>query len=237
MSHLEDMRRAALQYSIARAPIFTGLPTEDLRHITAYASLKAVARGVYLFQQKEPVVGFFIVRSGLVNVHRVDTKGREQIVHLLRPGDSFAERAITSNSGYPASARAVEDSEVILIPMQEFKTHLKKKPDLAWRIVASMSQHLRSLVSTLEGLRFKDIETRLIFWLLQRCPDITSIEPVDIEWGTSKGALASDLATRQETLSRTFRKLRQAGEIEVHPRSVTVLRPARLQKLFLQKSS
>ena len=236
MSRLEDMRRAALQYSISRAPVFAGLPPDDLRHISGYASLKVVARGAYLFRQMDPVIGFFIVRTGLINVHRINAQGREQIVHLLRPGDSFAERAITSDTGYPASARAVEDSEVILIPIEDFRAHMAKKPDLAWRMVASMSQHLRSLVSTLEGLRFKDIETRLIFWLLQRCPDGTSSSPVDIELGTSKGSLASDLATRRETLSRAFRKLSQAGEIEVHPRAITVLQPVRLHKLFSQKS-
>lgn len=236
MSRLEDMRRAALQYSISRAPVFAGLPPDDLRQISAYASLKTVAQGTYLFRQKDPVIGFFIVRTGLINVHRVNAQGREQIVHLLRPGDSFAERAITSPAGYPASARAVEESEVILIPVEEFRSHMTRKPDLAWRMVASMSQHLRSLVSTLEGLRFKDIETRFLFWLLQRCPDVAGTQPVEIELGTRKGQLASALATRPETLSRTFRKLSQAGEIEVHPRSITILRPARLQKLFAEKS-
>lgn len=232
---MEDMRRAALEYSIAQAPIFSGLPAEDLHRIASYASLRTVAREAYLFRQRDPVVGFFIVRRGLINVHRVNAQGREQIVHLLRDGDSFAERAITSTSGYPASARAVEDSEVILIPAEEFKNHLRKKPDLAWRMVSSMSAHLRSLVSALEGLRFKDIETRLIHWLLQRCPDPQSAQPVDIVLGTTKGELAEELATRQETLSRTFGKLRKAGHIKVHTRLIVVLHPAKLQRYFATK--
>lgn len=230
------MRQAALQYSISKASIFAGLPAEDLGQITTYAVLRSLRRDEYIFRQGEPVAGFYIVRSGLVNVHRLNAHGREQIVHLLRAGDSFAERAITSPSGYPASARAVEDSEVILIPIEEFKAHLKKKPDLAWRMVASMSQHLRSLVHTLEGLRFKEVETRLIHWLLQRCPEVTSREPVEIVFGTTKGKLASDLATRIETLSRTFRKLRLAGHIEVHPKSAVVLCPEKLHELFMQRA-
>lgn len=229
------MRHAALEYSLSRAPIFAGLPTEDLRRLTSYASLKTLPRGSYLFRQKDPVIGFFIVRQGLINVHRLNADGKEQIIHLLRSGDSFAERAITSFTGYPANARAVEDTEVILIPIEEFKNHLKKRPDLAWRMVTSMSHHLRSLVSTLEGLRFRDIETRLVHWLLQRCPDVASDRGVDIVLGTSKGELAVELATRPETLSRTFRKLRSAGYVEVHSRLVFVSNPSALQTFLSKK--
>lgn len=236
MSRLADLRQAALEYSLSRAPIFAGLPTDDLHRIAAYASLKRVARGTYLFRQKDPVIGFFIVRRGLVNVHRLNAQKQKQIVHLLRPGDSFAERAITSGSGYPANAEAIEDSEVILIPIEEFKAHLKRKPDLAWRMVTSMSHHLRALVSTVEGLRFKDVETRLLHWLLQRCPDLGATKPVTIELGTSKGTLAAELATRQETLSRTFRQLQVDGLINVHPRSLEVIHPARLKKRFAVKT-
>lgn len=229
------MRDAALEYSLSRAPIFGGLPAEDLRRLTSYASLKSVPRGSYLFRQKDPVIGFFIVRQGLIKVHRLNAEGKEQIIHLLRAGDSFAERAITSSSGYPANARAMEESEVILIPIDEFKNHLKKRPDLVWRMVTSMSHHLRSLVSTLEGLRFKDIETRLIYWLLQRCPDVASNRAVEIILGGSKGELAIELATRQETLSRTFRKLRSAGYLEVRSRLIIVSNPSALQGFFLKK--
>lgn len=235
MSRMEDMRRAALEYSLAQAPIFSGLPAEDLHRISSYTSLKTVARDGYLFRQKDPVVGFFIVRRGLINVHRVNAQGREQIVHLLRNGDSFAERAITSTTGYPASARAVEDSEVILIPVQEFKEHLQKKPDLAWCMVSSMSVHLRSLVSAIEGLRFKDIESRLLHWLLQRCPDPRSDRPVEIVLGTTKGELAEELATRQETLSRTFGRLQKSDYIRIQRRLIVVVDPARLHKYFTAK--
>lgn len=237
MSNLENMRYAALEYSLSRAPIFAGLPAEDLRHLSTYTSLKPLPRGHYLFRQKDPVIGFFIVRQGFINVHRINAEGKEQIIHLLRPGDSFAERAITSTTGYPANARAAEDSEVILIPIEDFKNHLKRRPDLAWRMVTSMSHHLRSLVGTLEGLRFHDIETRLVHWLLQRCPDVTSGCAVDIVLGTSKGELAAELATRQETLSRTLRKLSEGGYIEVRSRLIIVSNPSALQTLFSRKTT
>ncbi|HET6408351.1 MAG TPA: Crp/Fnr family transcriptional regulator, partial [Chthoniobacteraceae bacterium] len=177
---LPSFRRTALQYSLSRAPIFSGLPEEDLTRIAGYAEIRALRRGTYLFREHDPVIGFFIVRQGLIHVHRGGAEGGEQIIHLLHPGDSFAERAIVAADGYPASARAVKESEVILIPTDKFKRHQRDRPDLAWRMVSSMSHHLRSLVATLEGMRFIDAEARLIHWILRRCPVTASRKPVEI---------------------------------------------------------
>ena len=233
--HLAEVRRAALHYSISRAPIFAGLPEEDLQRLSRYSIIRALPRGTYLFRQGDLVVGFFVVRLGLINVHRINAEGREQTIHLLRAGESFAERAVISESGYPANARAVQDSEVILIPIDDFRRHQRDRPDLAWRMLASMSHHLRSLVATLEGLRFTDVETRLIHWLLQRCALPESSAPVEIDLGMSKTDLATELATRRETLSRTFGKLKRGNYITPKSNSIVVNNPSDLQRLFSER--
>jgi CRP/FNR family transcriptional regulator len=234
---LAGMRRAALRYSLSRAPIFSGLPDGDLERLSSYAQIRALRRGAYLFRERDPVVGFFVVRLGLIHVHRINAEGGEQVIHLLRPGESFAERAIVSEDGYPANARAVENSEVILIPTEEFKRHQREQPDLAWRMVASTSHHLRSLVTAIEGLRFNDAETRVIHWILQRCPVTASRKPVEIAVGMNQTELATELATRRETLSRILRGLRASKYIEVKGRSIQVLDMPGLQKLFSRKTS
>jgi len=229
------MRRTALQYSLSRTAIFSGLPEEDLQRLSGYAVLRSVARGSFLFREGDPVVGFFVVRSGVIHVHRLSAEGGEQIIHQLRPGESFAERALVSDEGYPASARAAEASEVILIPAAEFKRHQKLRPDLAWRMVASMSHQLRGLVAKLEGLRYHDAETRLLHWILQRCPTVSPRKTVEIALGVSQGELAAELATRRETLSRLLRKLRAAQHLELTGRTLRVRRVEALRQLFQEK--
>lgn len=186
--------------------------------MAGYCRLERISRGSHLFRQGDPVRGFFVIRVGSIHVYRRSEEGQEQAIHLLRAGDSFAERAMISEGGYPANARAVEESEVILIPVEEFRFHQQERPDLAWRMLSSMSHHLRSLVAQLEGLRFGDVERRLIHWLLQRASTLetaTPEAPVEFELGTTQTALARELATRRETLSRTLHKLQQEGAISL----------------------
>jgi CRP/FNR family transcriptional regulator, dissimilatory nitrate respiration regulator len=232
MTKFSDLRDAALIYSLRSASIFAGLPEDELRQIAGYAVIKPLRKGEYLFRERDSAIGFYIVRKGIINVHRVSADGREQVIHLFRPGESFAEAALAGDSGYPADARAVENSEVILIPKQEFMAHQRDHIDLAWRMLGSMSQHLRVLVFTLDGLKLKDAETRFLHWVLRRCPRPLTHESAGVEIGMTKAVLASELGTRQETLSRIFAKLRDAKVLEVKQSAFVVPDPLALQEVF-----
>jgi len=82
MDETRQFRQAALIYSLRQAAIFKGLPDEDVHRIASYCATESVAAGTYLFRQRDPVRGFFIVRKGLINVHRHTEDKREQIIHL-----------------------------------------------------------------------------------------------------------------------------------------------------------
>ncbi len=232
MERRHHLRTAALIYSLRSASIFAGLAEEDLQKIAVFAVSKRVAKGEYLFREHEPALGFYVVRKGIINVHRVASDGREQVIHLFRPGESLAEAAIVSGTGYPADARAVEESEVILVPKRDFLERLHEDTNLALRMLASMSQHLRVLVASIESLKLKDTETRLLHWLLGRCPRPLTCEAAEIAIGTTKAILASELTTRQETLSRIFAKLRDAGHLIVKGRMIIINNPLALQAVF-----
>ena len=122
-----------------------------------------------------------VVQRGAVNVHRVSAVGKEQMIHVFRTGDSFAEVALASATGYPADARALEPTQVLLVQKDEILALLKRQPELALRMIGSMSSHIRVLVSQLEDLTLKDVETRLANWLMKRCPNPQSEQPMKIE--------------------------------------------------------
>ena len=105
--------------------------------------IKSLAKGEYLSHEGDPAAGFFIVQRGSVDVHRVNAAGKEQIIHIFRAGDSFAEVALASDTGYPADARALEPTQVLLVQKDGILSLLRRQPELALRMLGSMSSHLR----------------------------------------------------------------------------------------------
>jgi len=229
---LAELKQAAIVNGLRSCQLFAGMSPLELGSIAEITVLKAVAKGSYLFHEGDPSHGFYIVQTGAINVHRVNAVGKEQVIHVFRAGESFAEGTLATEKGYPADARAVEETQVMLVQKTGMLALLRRQPELALRMLGSMSAHLRILVAQLEDLTLKDVETRLANWLLKRCSNPAGGKPCKIELTMTKRVLASELGTVSETFSRTLAKFRELELIEVKGRTVTVLNPANLAALL-----
>lgn len=227
-----ELKMIGITAALRSCQLFTGLPARDLESIAAVTVTKSLAKGEYLFREGSPAVGFYIVQRGSVNAHRVNAAGKEQIIHVFRTGESFAEVALASDKGYPADARVLEPTLVLLVQKDGILALLRRQPELALRMLGSMSSHLRVLVSQLEDLTLKDVETRLANWLVKKCPNLQSDQPVRIESAMAKRVLAAELSTVSETLSRTLAKFREQKLLTVKGKSIVVLSPAKLHALL-----
>ena len=85
-----ELKQIAVVNTLRSCQLFTGLPPADLANIAAVSVVKSLEKGDYLFHEGDPARGFYVVQRGAVNVHRVSTAGKEQIIHVFRAGDSFA---------------------------------------------------------------------------------------------------------------------------------------------------
>lgn len=233
-SDLAEFRQAALINTIRHCQLFSGLPLDDLRRVAAVTVLKAFDKGDYLFREGDASQGFYVIQRGAVSVHRVNAAGREQVIHVFRTGESFAEATLTMPDGCPADARAVEPSQVLLVQRAGFVELLRSQPEFALRILGSLSQRVRVLVSQLDDLTLKNVETRLANWLLKRCPDVESANPAEIHLTMTKRDVAAELGTVSETFSRTLAKFRSQKLLKVQGRVITVLSPRDLLAVLRQ---
>ena len=142
-----DLKLTGLVGTLRCCQLFSGLSPEDLGVIATL--VQKLAKDDYLFHEGELSRGCYLVQGGAVNVHRVSSAGKEQVIHVFRAGESFAEASLASPTGYPANARAVEPSTVLLIPKTPILELIGRRPDLALRMLGSMSGHLRVLVGML----------------------------------------------------------------------------------------
>jgi CRP-like cAMP-binding protein len=220
-----DLKLTGLVGSLRCCQLFSSLSGEDLQLIASFARPLTLAKGDYLFHEGEPSQGFYIVQSGAINVHRVSAAGKEQVIHVFRTGESFAEAALASPTGYPADARAVESSSILLLPKGPVLELIGRRPDLALRMLGSMSAHLRVLVGMLDDLTLKDVESRLLNWLVKHGRGAPANV---IKLPGTKRVLAAELGTSSETLSRTLARLRADGLVTVAAKSITVTAPAAL---------
>jgi CRP/FNR family transcriptional regulator, dissimilatory nitrate respiration regulator len=225
---LADLRRAAIANQLRRAHLFAGCPSSTLESIAAQTTAVTLAPGQCLFRENTPANAFFVVQQGAVKLYRVTALGREQIIHIFRPFESFAEETLVSDSCYTASACATEPSQVLAMSKTGFVGLLRSYPELALRLLNALGRQFDLLVGRIDDLRLKGVQTRVSNWLLQHCPDPDSAEPQTIRLSETKRLLAAELGTCSETFSRTLARMRAAQLVSVKGKTVTVLCPFRL---------
>ncbi|MBE2213737.1 MAG: Crp/Fnr family transcriptional regulator [Opitutaceae bacterium] len=226
----ETIRQAALAGVLRRCQLFEDLPEPDLMAVASACTVRALAKGEYLFREGQPAEGFYVIQTGVVNVHRITPDGREQVICFFRPYESFAEATLVTIDTYPAHAVATEPSQVIVVRRQEFRDLIARRPELALRMLSSMSQHLKHLVQLLQNLKGRQIEARLADWLLEHAPACPAHDQEAVlELPVSKKVLAGQLGVTSETLSRTLARFRDEGSIVVDGKRITLRDPARLR--------
>jgi len=216
-----------VQAALRNCPLFAGLDDAQIEQIAAIGRTRRAERGELLFADGDPADGFYVVLSGRVKVYKLSADGKERILHIVPPGQNFADAAIFGSGEFPACAEPTESSLLLFLPKAEFLDLLRSQPQMAINMIAGLSRFLRQFATQIEELTFKDVPARLARALLELCPRGSDRVTLAI----SKGQLASNLGTVSETLSRTFRKLSEEGVIAVQGKTITLLDPARLEEL------
>ncbi len=229
---MAQSKRAKIARILRRCPLFAGLAQADLNAIAAMTVTKALVKGEYLFWEGSPVHGFYIVQRGAIKIYRANLLGKEQVLHVFRPMESFAEETLFSDLGYPADACATEPSQVLLVQKAGFIAMLKRQPELALCLLRSISRQVSLLVGLLDDLTLKDVKTRLAQWLIRRCPDPNSSAPQRIELPVTKRMLAAELGISSETFSRTLAKFRSQKLLVVEDKAIILLNPIRMGQLL-----
>ena len=221
---------------LSTSRLFGGLAEEDLGQIAQAARLRRVRRKELVFVEGDTADRFYFVVDGRVKIVKRGRLGKEQILNMIPPGESFAEAAMFAGGKFPASAEAVTDAELIYFPRTDFTAILRKNPELSMRMLASLSRFCRHFLDLLEDLSLKSAPARVAGYFLSRFHNKMLKPGEAFDLGISKGELASQLGIANETLSRTLRKFKDDGLIAIKRREVKVLDPDGLRELVTVSS-
>ncbi|WP_449419074.1 Crp/Fnr family transcriptional regulator [Phormidium nigroviride] len=211
--------------------LWRGLADEQLDAIVEIAIAGTYAKNQLIFSEGEPGTGFFAVKSGRVKLFKVSAEGKEQILHLFGPGEHFAEVPAFDGECFPASAIALEVTELLFFPRTAFLNLLEEYPSIGINMLALFARHLRRFAQLIEDLSLKEVPGRLAAYLLYLYGDSQVVSGAVVELDMTKAQLAAFLGTIPETLSRVFAKLSQEGLMVIDGSRITLLDVRRLRML------
>lgn len=222
-----------LPAGLRRIPLFAALPPALLADVARLCGSRRVRAGDLLFSEGDAAEFLPLLLAGRVKLSRSGPDGREQVLHLVRAPASFAEAAVFGPGVFPATAEVIEGGELAVVPRPALLDLLRRRPDVALALLASMSVWLRRLADLVEGLTLHTVEERVAGYLLSAFSRAgpALARGAQIRLAEPKRLIAAVCGTGPEVLSRTFRRLAEDGVVRVTGPVATLLDPAALVAL------
>ncbi len=181
--------------------------------------------------ETDPIRSFYVVISGQLKLYRSSAEGKEQTLQLLGPGDPFGLCTAFATDSFPASAMAIEDAAVLLIPGTIMESIARQEPALLFNIIQILSQRLKDSMTLIESLALKEIPGRLASFLRHSLPRDSSDKKTAVKLTISQRELAKILGATPEALSRALRKMAKEGILSTSGRIITILDHKALEQL------
>jgi len=212
--------------SLKSVPYFSGLSESVLSAISKHVFEKRVERGEILIFEGEPAEVLYFVVAGVVKVFKTSADGKEQIFHIIRPGESFNDVPVLSGGVNLVSAGAM--GEVVLngIKKKDLETIIKEYPQVSLNVIQVLSRRVQELVALVEDFSFRHVTGRVAKILLEYTVNGAGERP-----RLTQQEMAAMIGTAREMVGRSLKNLEGEGAIRMERNRIIISNQKALREI------
>ncbi len=130
---------------LSEVELFQLLDETELAELALVIDSHSIPAGEVIFHAGDLGDSLYIVRSGEVELYVKDTTGQKIVLTSVEKNDLFGELSMLDSRPRSATAKALVDSELLLLDRDDLLLLFKKQPDSALNMLAAMSTMLRKV--------------------------------------------------------------------------------------------
>ena len=195
-------------------------------------SLKKLSekRDVRVYKKKEDIYiegsyprGIYFIAKGKVKSYQTNELGKELITELYKEGDFFGYISLLQDEKYNSSATVLEDSEIYMIPKEDFFSLLYKNAVVSRKFIEILSNNILEKEKQLLKLAYNSVRKRVAEALVTLSDKYKKDGEQKFSMNVSREDLANLVGTATETLIRTLSDFKEEKYIEVSGGTITLL--------------
>lgn len=196
---------------VRRTPFFVVAGEAAMARLLRPSFTQQLPRGAVMFAQGEQADFLHLLLEGSVGLTSRDEGGAETVVEILGAGELFLAPAAILRLPYLASAAALTDVRVLMIPAEVFRAGTAEDPSLARATNELLARHWRLMVDQVVDLKLRGADRRIARFLARRVREDGGAGSAELP--EPRGAIAARLGMTPETLSRTLNAMEADGVI------------------------
>ncbi len=199
---------------------FPDFDNELINDISEFGFVKEVESGDAILKTGQSLTYAIVVIRGAVKIYREGDEGGEFLLYYLDPGQacSMSLSCMRFQEESQIMGVAVEDSELLLIPIEKVSEWMRVHRTWQEYVINSYRNRFEEVLTVLDSVAFRSMDERLEFYLKRE-----AIHNKSNKLHLSHQAIANDLNTSREVVSRLLKKMEQRGWLTLNRNQIDLL--------------
>ncbi len=203
----------------------------ELDELSKNRKIKTYKKKQIIYREDEYPNALYFISKGKVVESKMDQNAKELITELYNEGDFLGYLPLLQESQYKESATAVEDTELAVIPRDDFLHLVRNNRDVSAKFIKMLSKNILEKEERLLRLAYGSVRERVAGALLQLHARYNREEEGKFSISFSREDLAGIVGTATESLIRTLSDFKDEGLIESKGREIRLLEINKLKKI------
>lgn len=175
--------------------------------------IKTISEGTVLLNAGEEILNIPFILDGSVKISRENENGEEILLYYIESGDTCAMtlQCCVRKSRSEIRATALEETTILIIPIQYMEEWMNKYPSWRSYILESYHQRMTELMQTIDAIAFLRLDERLDKYLKDQAKLLGSLE---INYTHQR--IADDLHSSRVVISRLLKQMESKKMIRLH---------------------
>lgn len=191
----------------------------------------SIAKKQNLYAEGTNPQGVYLVKQGKIKTYKTNEMGKELILSLYKEGDYFGYHDLLDESMHTESAAALEDSEVLLIPRQDFNALVYKNAYVASKFIKMLANEVAEKESQLLKIAYNSVRKRVAEALVKLYDRYMDSKNERFQMAISRDDVANLSGTSTETAIRTLSDFKEEKLIEIKGSIISILDISKLRSL------
>ena len=199
---------------------------EELKKLSLERRVKHYKKREVIFEEGDYPRYLYFVNSGKVKVFKTNEDGKEYIIDIFMDGDFVGYNDLIRDTKYAEGASALEDSDISLIPREDFIALLHANRDVASQLIKMLANNVTEKEEQLLNLAYHSVRKRVANAIL-----LLSEKEGDAEINILRDDLARIVGTAKESVIRMLTEFKEDGYIEINDGAIVLKNKHKLENL------
>ncbi len=204
---------------------------DELKNLSSQRRIKQFKKKELVFSEGNQPNYLYFLSKGKIKTFKAHEYGKEFITTLYKDGDFLGYTALLENQLYSDSAEALEDSEVVLIPKEDFFALIYNNMEVMKAFVKLLSDNILEKEKQLVNLAYSTVRKRVAEALVLLYERYSRETDQNFSISLSREDLANIVGTATESLIRTLSDFKEEKLVEIRGSNITILDIAKIRSL------